>query len=96
MRDITCRSIPAIHVSKAARADGLERLPYVHRVHAAKGFWLDIAEIVAESGAGGDERPLMEQLAADERAVDVPRDRAKEAHGAASSDRSARRLWRSR
>ena len=45
----------------------------------------------AEGGAGGDERALMERLAVDQRAVDVPGDRAKEAHGAASSDRSARR-----
>ena len=50
-----------------------------------------IAEIDAESGARGDERALMKRLAVDQRAVDVPGDRAKEAHDATSSDRSARR-----
>ena len=93
MRDIV--SLDSGDPRVEGRTDGkarLERLPYVHRVNAAKGFRFDIAEIVAEGGAGGDERALMEGLAVDERAVDVPGDRAKEAHGAASSDRSARRL----
>ena len=42
---------------------------------------LHVAEIDAESGACGEERALMERLAVDERAVDIPGDGAKQCHG---------------
>ena len=41
-----------------------------------------IGEVDAESGAGLDQRKLVQALVVDERAVDVPSDCAKDAHDA--------------
>ena len=61
----------------------LERLPYVDRVDAAKRIRLKIAEIDAQGRRSRPtRRALVKRLAVDERAVDVPGDRAKEAHDA--------------
>ena len=60
----------------------LERLPYVNRVDAKKRLGLDVAEIDAHGGARGDKRALVQRLAVDQRTVDIPGDRAKEAHEA--------------
>lgn len=66
----------------------LERGPDIAHVNAAERLVGKIGEVDAESRARFDQRALMQAFAVDERAVDVPGDRAKEAHGASRPARA--------
>ena len=63
-------------------------------MNAAKGLVGKIREVGSEGGAGLDQGALVQSLAIDERAVEVPGHRPKDAHDAFGPGRRGYRRYR--
>ncbi len=75
------RSDPRLPVDRL-RKPGLQGSPDVAHVYATEGFVGKIGEIDPEVGSRLDQRALVQALAVDEGAVDIPGDGAKDGHDA--------------